>query len=157
MVSKVAEAACREVAAFLDACSERVLPHLETLGRVSPVRGNAEKTWELQWRVFAGKGEKRPFYVGVGVYDQAKAVIPWVWCKGGRRGADEVLRIFPGRKRGRDHVASWGAGTVALDCIEVVRRDSHSGSEVDREPFVERVVRALAITVAEAKALAEIE
>lgn len=155
MVGKVAEAACREVATFLNACSERVVPNLETLGRVASVRGSVEKTWELQWRVFAGKA-KKPFYVGVGVYDQAKAVIPWIWCRGGRRGADELLQVLPGCKRGRDYVPGWGAGTIALDHIDVSSLGTVVTAEVDREPLIERVVLALALTSDKANAIAEL-
>jgi hypothetical protein len=46
-----------------------------------------------------------------------QALIPWVWCRGGRRAEDEILRIL---ERGfKSASREWSSGTIALMEIKI--------------------------------------
>jgi hypothetical protein len=94
--------ACRDVAAILKACAERVEPHLQSVAIAKRVRSNLEKSWEVRWRVSPRKLSERSFEVGVCIDERLHALVPWVWCRGGRSAEDEIVR----------DTRSWNEGSL---------------------------------------------
>src|SRR5262245_22106096 len=63
MIERVGNAACREAGAFLEACAERIEPHLHTVAAARRIRRNLEQTWALEWRLSHKKQWRRRFNV----------------------------------------------------------------------------------------------
>lgn len=110
-IALVGDTANREVAAFLETCARGIEEHFHAIGDVQQMRNNLENTWELKFKVAPKKATGRQFQIGVQIDSNRAAVIPWVWCPGGRRAEDEVVRIL-GRGIKSDKLPEWASGSV---------------------------------------------
>jgi len=87
----VGDAACREVAEFLEAFAPGIEAHFRSISTVERVRNNLENMWELRFRVTPKRVPSRRFEVGVSL--DRSVLLPWIWCRGGRRAEDEVVEL----------------------------------------------------------------
>lgn len=118
-IALVGDTANREVAAFLETCARGIEEHFHAIGDVQQMRNNLENTWELKFKVAPKKATGRQFQIGVQIDSNRAAVIPWVWCPGGRRAEDEVVRIL-GRGIKSDKLPEWASGSVGLAEIKIL-------------------------------------
>lgn len=93
-IKLVGDTAKREVAKFLETCAPGIEEHFGAISAVQRTRKNLEKTWDLEFKVAPKKAIDRQFWIGVCIEPKRTALIPWVWCFGGRRAEDEVVRIL---------------------------------------------------------------
>ena len=156
MIRRVGDAACRDVATFLEACTLQIEPHLQSIGIATRCRNTLERRWEIRWGLSSKRAPERKFEVGVYIDEQIRAIVPWVWCRGGLRAENEVVKIL-GRGLGsrtlNNHTSS---GTVLLSPVDVTIPIGPQDFEVDQDPLVQKVCEALTITAADVKAIAAI-
>jgi len=117
-INLVGDTAKREVAEFLEACEPGIVEHFRTISTVRRTRNNLEKTWDLSFKVAPMKATDRHFWTGVCIEPKRAALIPWVWCFGGRRAEDEVVRIL-GRGLKSATFPDWDSGSVGLAEIKI--------------------------------------
>ena len=115
-IKLVGDTANREVAEFLETCAPRIEEHFRAISTVQRTR--IKDMWGLNFKVAPKKATGRQFAVGVQIDSNRAAVIPWVWCRGGRRAEDEVLRIL-GRGIKSDKLLGWDSGAVGLVEIKI--------------------------------------
>jgi hypothetical protein len=117
-IKLVGDTANREVAEFLETCVPGIDEHFRAISDVQRSRNNLEKTWELRFKVAPIKAADRHFELGVCIEPNRTALIPWLWCRGGRRAEDEVVRIL---ERGIKSAAfpDWYSGSVGLTEIKI--------------------------------------
>ena len=157
MVKRVGDAASREAGDFLNKCSKQIEEHLNSFGRAKRCRSKPEECWEVWWRLYPKKRSNRRFSLGVGIYELDRTIVPWVLSQGGRRAADEILRILKRGERGREVDPNYfGTGCVVLDRISVSIPDTPGTFVVDQEPLIHRVVQAMALGAKEAEEIAAI-
>ncbi|MFI5366207.1 MAG: hypothetical protein ACHQ4J_11340 [Candidatus Binatia bacterium] len=117
-IKLVGDTACREGAVFLETCVPGIDEHFRAISAVQRIRNNLEKTWELRFKVAPRKATDRRFEIGVCIDSNRAALIPWVWCRGGRRAEDEVVRIL-GRGIKSATLPEWYSGSVGLREIKI--------------------------------------
>jgi hypothetical protein len=145
-VKLVGQAASREAAEFLDICSPGIEEHFRAICSVERVRTNLEKSWGLRFRVAPKDGTDRAFEIGVYIDSYRAAVIPWIWCRGGRRAEDEVIRILgAGIKSG---TLKYGCGVVGLKEIKIPIPEGFE-KPVEYDSLVAQVQQAFALFGAE--------
>jgi hypothetical protein len=116
-VQLVGDAASREAAELLEACVPGIDEHFRAISAVQQIRANLENAWDLRFRIAPRKTTDRYFEIGVVIELSRTALIPWVWCRGGRRAEDEIVRIL-----GRGIKAAtlkYPSGTVGLAEIKI--------------------------------------
>ena len=96
MIRRVGDAACRDVATFLEACALQIEPHLQSIGIATRCRNTLERRWEIRWGLSSKRAPERKFEVGVYIDEQIRAFVPWVWCRGGLRGISGWKRPWRG-------------------------------------------------------------
>jgi hypothetical protein len=138
----VGDLACREGADLLEACVKPIEDHFRAISTIERIHSNLENYWELKFRVAPKRSRGRPFRIGVAV-DHAPnppALIPWVGCRGGRRGEDELFRVL---KRGKKSSALEGwAGCVLLTTEVKLPIPDRLDEPVASEPLVTQVQQA---------------
>ena len=118
-IKLVGDTAKQEVAEFLEErCAPVIKEHFDAISTVQRMRNNLENTWDLRFTVAPMKATDRRFWIGVCIDTNLEALIPWVWCRGGRRAEDEVVRIL-GRGTRSDKFPGWDSGSVALAKIKI--------------------------------------
>jgi hypothetical protein len=117
-IKLVGDTANREVAEFLERCAPGIEEHFHAISNVQRMRNNLEKTWSLTFKVGPKNATDRRIVIGVAIQPQLEALIPWVWCRGGRRAEDEVLRIL-GRGIKSTEFPDWYSGSVMLTVIKI--------------------------------------
>lgn len=117
-IKLVGDTANREVAEFLETCVQVIEEHFHAISDVQRMRNNLEKAWELKFKVGPKNATDRRFEIGVSIESNPVALIPWVWCPGGRRAEDEVMRIL-GVGNKSDTLPGWASGTVGLAVIKI--------------------------------------
>jgi hypothetical protein len=142
MVQAVGEAACREAAAFLEACAERLEPRLQTFGKWRRIRRRLTGYWSLDYKSLPEDKSQRSVYVGVWIDENFPAIVPWIWCRGGRHAGDEVIRILGQGIKPRSGDLQLDPGTVALARIPIPIAEGPQAFEVDRDPLVAQVYQA---------------
>lgn len=117
-IKLVGDTANRQVAEFLERCAPGIEEHFHAISNVQRMRNNLEKTWALTFKVGPKNATDRRIEIGVLIHPELEALIPWVWCRGGRRAEDEVLRILD---RGIKSTAlpDWASGSVGLAKIKI--------------------------------------
>ena len=111
MTRTVGDAACEHVADFLQACGKEIEDHFARLG-IATLAKKAKRAWvaanwdwSAKYQVASVPGGW--FYCGVWITappevrislekDSCGVVVPWLWSKGGRKGADAVWKILGG-------------------------------------------------------------
>lgn len=150
----VGDAACREVAEFLETFAPGIEAHFRPISTVERVRNNLENMWELRFRVTPKRVPNRRFEVGVSV--DRGVLLPWVWCHGGRRAEDGVIAALGRGFRTATLGLDWWAGSVSLAKIMIPVPD-RLDAPVPVEPLVAQVQQAFAsFTADEVKAIAAI-
>jgi len=171
MARIVGDLACERVADFLELCARTIEEHFKGL-RIATLerkktRAYMKKYWEWGARVNVASVPGGSFWCGVSVSappdihiplakDACGVVIPWLWSKGARRGADTVWEILDGKADSR---AGEGlvqeSGSVALARIPVKAQPPDS-FEADRDPLVTEVMKTIArIGAKQTKAIAK--
>jgi hypothetical protein len=117
-VIRVGDAARREAAALLESCAPRIDDHLRTISTAQRGRNSLENTWDLRFWVAPRTAPARRFQVGVYLHSHRAALIPWVWCQGGRRAEDGVVRIL-GRGVKAAALEFFSPGGVGLAEIKI--------------------------------------
>ncbi|MBI3409334.1 MAG: hypothetical protein HY040_13400 [Planctomycetes bacterium] len=157
MIKRVGDAACHEAAALLDECIGRIEPQLQSIGNARRGRDNLERTWSVQWRLSPKKQDARTFYVGLYIDEAKCALVPWVWCRGGRRVEDEVTKILGRGIQGRSFDSTMNAGFVALGLAKVELPAPPHEFDVEQEAVVAGVCENFStLTAADVKAIARI-
>lgn len=141
-IKLVSDTANREAAKFLDTCAPGIEEHFHAISDVRRMRNNLEKTWELKFKVGPKKATNRRFQIGVNIISNPEALIPWVWCPGGRTAEDEVVRILGGRIKSA-RLPGWASGTVVLDEIKI-HIPERLGEPVECDSLVTRVQQVFA-------------
>lgn len=154
MIEKVGDAACRDAASFLEACAERIEPHLQSVGTPKRGRRNLEQSWWVEWLVSPKRRPDRRFYAGVWVDEHTQSFVPYIWCRGGRRAEDDIVAVLNRGIKGRTIEAN--PGVVALARISVGISEVPHNFDIERDAFVAQVCDALTLTAEEMKALAAI-
>jgi hypothetical protein len=155
MVRTVGDRACQEAADLLEMCAGKIqerigaVAHVERLSR----RQKMASDWYVQCRVTDDDKPGRKFRAGVTIRREAGALVPWLWSPGGRRAEEGMARILGRRVDSR---AGGGfvddAGSIAMSPISILHRGQQS-LDVDREPLVDRVGQAFAMTREEVQAI----
>jgi len=117
-IKLVGDTANREIAELLETCLRGIEEHFHAISDVQRIRNNLEKTWELRFKVGPKNATDRRFEIGVSILEDPAALIPWVWCPGGRRAEDEVMRIL-GRGVKSATFPGWDSGSVGLAEIKI--------------------------------------
>jgi len=141
-IKLVGDTANREVAEFLEFCALGIEAHFHAISDVKRVRNNLEKTWQLDFWVGPKDATDRRIEIGVNIDLNLVALIPWIWCRGGRRAEAEMVRIMGGRIK---HCKSlgWESGTVGLDEIKIPL-PARLEDSVECDPLVAQVRHAFA-------------
>lgn len=139
-IKLVGGAAEAEGAALLQSCAQRIEDHFRTISAVQRVRNNIEKTWELKFTFGLKNANDRPLYIGVNILTTPTAVVPWIWCPGGRRAEDDIMRILG---RGIRAAAHFESGTVWLTKIDIPIPE-RLDEPVTSDPLVASVQQAFA-------------
>lgn len=156
MIESVGDAACREAAAFLETCAERIEPQLQSVGAAHRKRRNLETTWAMEWKLIP-KRLTAKIYVGVWINEHLGEAIPWIWCRGGRRAEDEMTKILGrGIKARSTSDLTKSPGLVALARVRVNVPTAPHDFDVDQDPLVAQVCKALSFDAGELKAIARI-
>lgn len=171
MASVVGDLACEQVADFLELCGRGFEGHftglrIGTLER-KKTRASMKRSWDFGARVNVAAVPGGSFWCGVWITgppeiqirlakDACGVVVPWVWSKGGRKGADKIWDILDGKADSR---AGEGiiqeSGTVALARIPINAQPMTS-FKVDREPLVAAAIKTITrIGTRQAKAIAK--
>jgi hypothetical protein len=157
MVGKVGDQACRDVATFLEQCAQRIEPHLKSVAIARRYGRGPAQTWDLQWQVYPKNcPDWRPFYLGVYVGTQPPAVGAWIWTRGGRRAEDELVKILGRRVNARSNDWQQSPGHVALAQVEVRLLKKLGNLDVEQEPLIAQVCRALTFEPSDVKSIAAI-
>jgi hypothetical protein len=117
-IKLVGDKANREVAEFLEICIPGIDEHFRAISAIQRIRNNLEKMWDLSFKVAPRDATDRRFEIGVYIDRNRAALIPWVWCRGGRRAEDEVVRIL-GRGIKSTKFPDWDPGSVGLTEIVI--------------------------------------
>jgi hypothetical protein len=170
MARTVGATAYNQAADFLELCGKGIEDHFTSLGIATLAKKRQRafviRDWYWEARIHVSSVPSGKFSCGVWVTappevrvsiekEVCGVVVPFLWCKGGRKGADEVWRILGGwaHSRGGEGLA-YERGTVALACIPIKAQPPES-FDVDREPLVTEVMKTFArIGVEETKAIA---
>jgi hypothetical protein len=143
-VEIVGDTACRQGGDLLRACVTGIEAHFSPIIAIERVRNDLSDTWELKFRVSA----TRRCEIGVIIDPHRAALFPWVWCRGGRRVEDEVIRTLGRGFRQDAFGLEWFAGTVALARIPIPI-PAKLDELVPRAPLVEQVCQAFSFFSAE--------
>jgi hypothetical protein len=159
MVRSVGAAAYEQVADFLELCGKEIERHFTGLG-IATIAKKRKRTfivrdwyWEARihvpsvpgGRLWCGVWVTAPPEVRIPLENEVCGlVIPYLWTKGGRRGADTVWKILGGwtHSRGGEGLAHE-RGTVALACIPI-KAQPPEGFDVDRAPLIKEVSQTIA-------------
>ncbi|MFM9967472.1 MAG: hypothetical protein ACKVQK_03575 [Burkholderiales bacterium] len=141
-IKLVGDTASREVAEFLEFCALGIEAHFHAISDVKRVRNNLEKTWGLDFWVGPKDATDRRIEIGVNIIPNLVAVIPWIWCRGGRRAEDEMVRIMGGRIK-HCKLPGWESGTVVLDEIKIPL-PARLEDSIERESLIAQVQHAFA-------------
>jgi hypothetical protein len=119
-IKLVGDTACREAAEFLETCVPGIEEHFRAISAVQQIRNRnrLETMWDLRFKVAPRKAMDRRFEIGVCIEPNRAALIPWVWCRGGRRAEDGVIRILGVGKKSAT-LPGWASGTVVLAEIKI--------------------------------------
>jgi hypothetical protein len=170
MARTVGAAACEQVADFLELCGKGIEAHFVGLGIATLTkktrRARVVREWErgVQIHVSSVPGGwfscgvfvSAPPDVSISIENGVCGVaVPWLWSRGGRRGADAVWKILSGRADSR---AGEGLvidrGCVALSSIPIKAQPPES-FDVDREQLIADVMNTITrIGADHAKAIA---
>ena len=170
MARPVGDAACEQVADFLALCGKGIEDHFTGLGITTlakkRTRAFVKNNWFWGARVCVSTVVDGWFYCGVWVTappvvrislakDVCGLAVPYLWSKGGRKGADGVWKILGSWAHSRAGEGLFDdKGTVALACIPVKAQPPES-FDVDREDLVAEVIKAFArIGAEQTKAIA---
>ncbi len=115
-IELVADTAKREVAAFLETFVPGIDEHFRAISTVQRIY--KKNMWELEFEVAPRDATDRHFWIGVCIEPKQAVLIPWVWCYGGRRAEDEVVRIL-GRGNKLTTFPDWESGSVGLAEIKI--------------------------------------
>ncbi len=140
-VKLVRDTANREVAEFLKTCEPGIDKHFRAISNPLRMRNNLN-TWELKFKVGPKNATDRRFEIGVSILENPAALIPWVWCPGGRRAEDGVLRIL-GVGHRSDTLPGWASGSVGLAKIKILIPDRLE-DPVECDSLVDQVQQAFA-------------
>jgi hypothetical protein len=172
MVRTVGAAACEQVADFLELCGKVIENHFTGQGIVSLAnrrkRASVINYWssEARFRVSSGSGGE--FSRGVWITappevrislakDVYGVVVPWLWSKGGRKGADAIWKTLGGwaDSRAGDGLVEE-TGTVALARIPIKAQPPESFN-VDGAELIAAVMKTITrIGADETKAIASL-
>jgi hypothetical protein len=151
----VGDIALREAAELLEACAQGIEALIRPICTIERVRNNVEKTWELRYRMAASDDTGKRFEIGVLIRVDRQAVIPFVWCRGGRSAEDAVVGILrqPAKLAKPSDMA---AGCVMLAEIPIPFPERFD-EPIPREPLIAQVHQAFtSFTQDEVKAIAVI-
>lgn len=116
-IKLVGDTAGREAAEFLESCAPGIVERFPPIGKLERVRNSLEDSWDLRFRVLPKKATKLRVEIGVYIDYRRAALAPWLWCRGGRRVEDEVVRIL---NRGtKAATLGYHSGTVRLAEIKI--------------------------------------
>jgi hypothetical protein len=115
-INLVGDTAKREVAEFLETCVPGIDEHFRAISVVQRI--NTRDIWGLSFKVAPKKAPERQFWIGVYIDRDRAVLMPWVWCRGGRRAEDELVRIL-GRGIKSARLPGWDSGTVGLMEIKI--------------------------------------
>jgi hypothetical protein len=116
-IKLVGDTAGREAADFLETCVRGIVERFRPIGNIERVHNNLEDSWDLRFRVSLKKATDKRVEIGVYIDYRRAALAPWVWCRGGRRAEDEVVRIL---NRGtKAATLGYTPGTVRLAEIKI--------------------------------------
>jgi hypothetical protein len=141
IVRDVGDQACEDAADFLEACAERVQGHFSGFCdfRRNTRRSKVLVSWGIAASVRLADRPDRVFQVGVMLNDDIGAVVPWLWCKGGKRAEGLVAQILASACVSRSGEGLVQAsGTLALSRIPILP-EGHQGFDLDRDPLVQQV------------------
>ncbi len=151
-VARVGDQACADAEQLLVACLAPVETHLNSISAFRRVRSNVERDWELRYRMAPPNG--RPDWrleVGISVDHDRGAMRSWIWCKGGQRASNSVLRTL---ERGfSGGTLNWHPGSMALAEAKI----EFSGDieePVPQEPIIDAIIKSIqSLTVDEVIAI----
>jgi hypothetical protein len=138
-VIRVGDAAGREAAALLESCAPGIDEHFRAISAVQRSRTNLENTWDLRFWVGPKRAVGKRFQIGVSLHSYRAALIPWVWCRGGRRAEDDMVRIAGHGIKAA--ALDWWPGTIGLAEIKIPIPERLE-EPVACEPLVARVQQA---------------
>jgi hypothetical protein len=167
----VGAAASEQVADFLELCGKRIEEHFTSLkiARLDKKRTRTlvVRNWYWGARVYVSSMPSSWFSCAARVTAPPEVrislarhvcgvVVPWLWVKGGRKGADAVWKILGGWPHSRSGEGLFDTkGCVALACIPIKPQPPDS-FDVDREPLINEVMKTFArIGAKETKAIAK--
>jgi hypothetical protein len=140
-ITRIGDQACKEIAQLLATCAAPIETHLAAISDFRRVRSNLERDWELRYRVAPPKGRVDwRLEIGISVDHHRKAIRSWIWCKGGRRASDSVLRALGRGFSGAS--LSWHPGSMAL-AEATIPLPSDFDEPVPQEPIVSAVVKSI--------------
>lgn len=146
MVERVGDAACQEVADFLETCAERIERQLQSVGAVRRRRKRVAENWEVEWVLCPRKRPNQGFCVGVYADETLPGFVPWVWCRGRKRAEDELFNILQRGEKGSAGDLGVSTGTIILDRVRVAISDGPDASDVEQEPLIEAICQRLTLT-----------
>jgi hypothetical protein len=163
MARTVGAAASEQVADFLELCGKGIEDHFVGMG-IATLEKKAKRSrlvdyWEWSAKYHVSSVPGGWFYCGLLVSappdvhislekDVCGVVVPWLWSKGGRKGADAVWKILGGWPHSRSGVLVGDRSTVALACIQI-KAQPPDNFDVDRDPLIAEVQTTFARVGAE--------
>lgn len=170
MARTVGAAAYEQVADFLELCGKRIEKHFTSLKieRLAKKRTRAYvvRNWTWGARVYVssprswfscGAFVNAPPEVHISMEkDACGIVVPWLWSRGGRKGADAIWKVVGSWAHSRAVEGLFDdKGCVALACIPIKAQPPES-FDVDRDQLIAEVMKTIArIGAKETKAIAK--
>jgi hypothetical protein len=142
MAQHVGQQASIEVADFLSECAAAFEPHLRAICRPEQTRSRrwVEKDWSIPYRIRSiGQTRRDAFEFGVSIHTQRTAIVPWIWCYGGKRGVEAALQILGPRADGQSRLID--PSCVYLSRIPIPLPDNSDG--IPTRPLIEQLVRSV--------------
>lgn len=152
-IKRIGDAADKEAEEFLEIYTPGILARFRAISSVRRKR-NTKFNYEIQFRVATRRAVERHFWIGVAFNTDRTSLIPWVWSRGGRRAADELIRILGCGEKAEKF--GWSNGTVALTEIKIHIPDRFD-EPVECDSLVKQVHEAFELFTAQhVKAIAAI-
>lgn len=159
MARTVGDAACEQVADFLELCGKGIEDHFTGLGiarlALKAKRATVVRNWDWYRRVhdssrpggsfYCGVFVSNPSYVRISVEkDTCGIVMPYLWLKGARQRKDAIWKILGGKPNSPGGVGLVkGNRTFVLACIPIKAQPLDS-FDVDREQLIAEVIKTIA-------------
>lgn len=118
-VRDVGDAASHEAAELLESCCRAIEQRFVGVGVLRRGRTDPKKDWGVRFRISVGNDKKKEFQIGVFIDSTESALVPWIWCGGGRRAEGALIEILSCGDKAVGLGEDWTAGHVRLARIKI--------------------------------------